>query len=64
MSLRREDRIAVGDNGLKRLGFGVWGVGRIGSLHAANIHASAERAELIAIADPISKLAHVIARRF
>jgi len=49
---------------LKRLGIGVWGAGRIGSLHAANIHASAEKVELIAVADPIKRLATAIARRF
>ena len=48
---------------MKRLGIGVWGVGRIGCLHAANIRASTEKAELIAVADPIKKLASVTAKR-
>jgi len=39
-------------------------VGRIGCLHAANIRASAEQAELIAVADPIKKLASVVAKKF
>jgi len=49
---------------LKRLGIGVWGVGRIGCLHAANISASAERAELVAVADPVTKLASTAAKKF
>jgi len=49
---------------LKRLGIGIWGVGRIGSVHAANIRASVEKAELIAVADPIKKLASIIAKKF
>jgi len=38
-------------------------VGRIGYLHAANIRASTEKAELIAVADPIEKLAGAAAKR-
>ena len=39
-------------------------MGRIGCLHAANIRASTEKAELIAVADPIKKLASVTAKKF
>lgn len=49
---------------MRRVAIGVWGVGRIGSFHAANVHASAEKAELIAVADPMKKLAGAIARKF
>jgi len=42
---------------------GVWGVGRIGSIHAMNLRNS-EKAELIAVADPIRKLARAASRRF
>lgn len=38
-------------------------MGRIGCLHAANIRASAGRAELIAVADPIKKRAGAIAKK-
>ncbi len=46
-----------------RAKIGVWGVGRIGIVHARNV-ASSERAELVAIADPIRKLAEKAAKRF
>ena len=46
-----------------RAKIGVWGVGRIGLVHARNI-ASSERAELVAIADPIRELAENAAERF
>jgi scyllo-inositol 2-dehydrogenase (NAD+) len=49
---------------MKRLRIGVWGVGRIGSLHAQNVASSAGRAELVAVADPIKKLAQAVARKF
>ena len=49
---------------MRRLAIGVWGVGRIGCLHATNLYASEGRAELIAVADPVKKLANRIARRF
>ena len=39
-------------------------MGRIGCLHAANIRASAEKAELIAVADPIKRLASITAKKF
>jgi inositol 2-dehydrogenase len=48
---------------VKRIKIGVWGVGRIGSLHAKNVKNS-EKAELVAVADPIERLAHLAARRF
>ena len=49
---------------MRRLRIGVWGLGRIGSLHAENVASSAGRAELVAVADPIKKLAVAVARRF
>jgi len=39
-------------------------VGRIGCLHAANIRGCSEKAELIAVADPLKKLASTVAKRF
>lgn len=48
---------------MKRLGIGVWGVGRIGYLHAAHVRSSTEKAELIAVADPIKKLAIATAKK-
>ena len=39
-------------------------MGRIGSVHAANIRACVGKAELIAVADPIKKLASTIAKKF
>jgi inositol 2-dehydrogenase len=41
----------------------VWGVGRIGIVHARNV-ASSEEAELVAIVDPIRPLAEKAAKRF
>ncbi len=41
----------------------VWGVGRIGIVHARNV-ASSEKAELVAIVDPIRSLAEKAAKRF
>ncbi len=49
---------------MKRLRIGVWGVGRIGRLHAENIARSAGKAELVGVADPVRILALAIARRF
>lgn len=49
---------------MKRLRIGVWGVGRIGVLHAQNVASSAGRAELVAVADPIKRLAQTVARKF
>jgi inositol 2-dehydrogenase len=49
---------------MKRLRIGVWGVGRIGRLHAENVAGSAGKAELVAVADPVRKLALAVARRF
>ncbi len=49
---------------MRRLRIGVWGVGRIGSLHAKNVATSVERAELVAVADPVKKLASAVASRF
>ena len=49
---------------MKHVAIGVWGVGRIGSLHAANLYASAGKAELVAVADPIKKMANAAARKF
>jgi scyllo-inositol 2-dehydrogenase (NAD+) len=46
----------------RRLRIGVWGVGRIGSLHALNVARSAGKAELVAVADPIKKLAEKVSR--
>jgi len=49
---------------MKRVRIGVWGVGRIGKLHAQNVAGSAGKAELIAVADPIKRVALAVARRF
>jgi scyllo-inositol 2-dehydrogenase (NAD+) len=49
---------------MKRLRIGVWGVGRIGRLHAENVASSAGKAELVGVADPVKPLALSIARRF
>ncbi len=49
---------------MKRVRIGVWGVGRIGKLHAENVAGSARKAELIAVADPIKRVALAVARRF
>jgi scyllo-inositol 2-dehydrogenase (NAD+) len=49
---------------MRRLRIGVWGLGRIGWLHAENVVSSAGRAELVAVADPIRRLAAKAARRF
>jgi scyllo-inositol 2-dehydrogenase (NAD+) len=49
---------------MRRLRIGVWGLGRIGSLHAENVASSAGRAELAAVADPIKKLAATASKRF
>jgi len=48
---------------MRRLRIGVWGVGRIGQLHAENVASSVGKAELIAVADPIRKLAMAVASR-
>lgn len=48
---------------MRRLRIGVWGCGRIGRLHAQNAASSAGRAELVAVADPIRKLAQAVAGR-
>lgn len=49
---------------MRRLRIGVSGLGRLGRLHAQNVASSAGRAELVAVADPITKLAVGFARRF
>jgi inositol 2-dehydrogenase len=49
---------------MKRVRIGVCGVGRIGHLHAENVAKSVERAELIAVADPIRSLARAVAKSF
>jgi scyllo-inositol 2-dehydrogenase (NAD+) len=46
-----------------RVKIGIWGVGRIGIVHAQNV-TSSERAELVAVADPIMQLAKNAAKRF
>ena len=48
---------------VRHVRLGVWGVGRIGSLHASNI-ASSQRAKLVGVADPIRVRAKAIAARF
>jgi inositol 2-dehydrogenase len=48
---------------MRRFRIGVWGLGRIGRLHAENVASSAATAELVAVADPIKKLAQTVARR-
>ena len=47
---------------MKRIRIGVCGVGRIGHLHAENVAKSMEKAELIAVADPIISLARTVAK--
>ena len=47
----------------RRASIGIWGFGRIGSVHAMNVKRS-EKAELVAVADPIKTLAHAAATRF
>ena len=47
---------------MKRVRIGVCGVGRIGHLHAENVAKSVEKAELVAVADPISHLARTVAK--
>lgn len=49
---------------MKRLRIGVWGVGRIGRLHAQNVAGTAGRVELVAVADPIKRLAAAVAKIF
>jgi len=49
---------------MKRLRIGVWGVGRIGRLHAENVARSAGKAELVGVADPVRKFALPVAKRF
>ena len=49
---------------LTRLRIGVCGVGRIGRLHAENVAKSVERAQLVAVADPIRELARTVAKEF
>ncbi len=46
----------------KRIRIGVCGVGRIGRLHAQNVARSVERAELVAVADPIRSLALAVGK--
>jgi inositol 2-dehydrogenase len=45
---------------MNRIRIGVIGVGRIGRLHAQNVASSVERAELVAVADPIRSLARAV----
>ncbi len=49
---------------VKPVKIGIWGVGRIGSVHAENVAGSAGRAELVAVADPIKKLALRVSKKF
>jgi len=49
---------------VKRLRIGVCGLGRIGSLHARNVASNPWEAELVAVADPIQKLAKDVAAKF
>jgi len=49
---------------VKPVRIGVCGVGRIGRLHAENVAKSIERAELVAVADPIKSLVRQVAQAF
>ena len=49
---------------MNRVRIGVCGVGRIGHLHAENVCKCIEKAELVAVADPIKILARQVAKEF